>query len=136
MKAEIRAKNEQYEAELAEKERKQKEWENLCKKFENERKAEKKAERKKRKTPISAVLITTKDERAKGAISTATRGVVGGLLFGPFGAAVGMVSGREKMLSQKAIFSVRYADGHTGTETVEVGSKRFEELSVLLTHGI
>ena len=77
---------------------------------------------------VSAVLIST-DSRKSGA-SAAGRAVVGGALLGPVGAIAGAASGTSK--TKRATFSVKYASGRTATETVDVGSKRFNELSALL----
>lgn len=86
--------------------------------------------------PVAAVLVTTKThtETSKGAIGTAARTLVGGALFGTFGAAVGLASGRAetRTVSQEVTFSVRYASGRTGIETVQTDSKRFKELARLL----
>lgn len=84
------------------------------------------------RVPVAAVIVSTKTETGKSALGTAARGVVGYALFGVFGAAVGVASGKTKIRSQKVTFSVRYASGRTGIETVEVGSKRFEELAKLI----
>lgn len=80
------------------------------------------------KRPVSAVLIGT-DSKKSGA-STVGRALVGGALLGPIGAIAGAASGKSK--TTKATFSVKYASGRTGTETVEIHSKRFKELSALL----
>lgn len=81
---------------------------------------------------VSAVLLTTDKvtETHKGTIGTAARTLVGGALFGVFGAAVGLASGRAKTrtVSQTATFAVRYASGRTATEKVDINSRRFKEL--------
>lgn len=86
--------------------------------------------------PVAAVLVTTKTntETSKGVIGTAARTLVGGALLGPFGAAVGLASGTAttRTVSQEVTFSVRYASGRTGIETVRTDSKRFKELARLL----
>lgn len=81
---------------------------------------------------VSAVLISTQDETKTK--KSAGRAIVGGALFGPAGAVVGAATAKEKtkVVGQKAVFSVKYASGRTGTETVEVGSERFEALAKLL----
>lgn len=84
------------------------------------------------KRPVAAVLVATQDRYGKSVTGTAARTLLGGALFGTFGAAVGMATAQSKMTGQKATFSVKYASGRTGTETVDVGSKRFEELAKLL----
>ena len=58
---------------------------------------------------------------------SAVRGLLGFAVLGAFGAAVGSTHGKRV-----ATFSVMYTGGHTGTETVKVGSKRFRELSDLV----
>ena len=87
----------------------------LCKKYAQERKE---ADNR----PVSAVLIGTSYH--KSALSTVTRAMVFGL--------AGAASGTSR--PTHATFSVKYASGRTATETVPVGSKRFNELSALL-HG-
>ena len=82
--------------------------------------------------PVAAVIVNTKTETGKSALGTAARGAVGYALFGVFGAAVGVTSGKNRVTSQKVTFSVRYASGRTGVEIVEVGTKRFEELARLV----
>ena len=85
---------------------------------------------------VSAVLISTLDETRskKSAVGAAGRAVVGGALLGPVGALAGAATTKSntKVVGQKATFSVKYASGRTGTETVDVRSKRFNELSALL----
>ena len=80
------------------------------------------------KRPVSAVLIGTADHRS--ALGTVTRAMVGGAFFGIAGALGGAASGTSQVTH--ATFSVMYASGRTGTETVKVGSQRFRELSALL----
>ena len=94
----------------------------LCKGYAKERKAEK-AEGKR---PVSAVLISTEMKKS----GTFGRALVGGALFGIAGSIAGAASGTSK--ATKATFSVKYASGRTGTETVDIGSRRFKELSALL----
>lgn len=106
--AEAKAKQEQGEAEL-----------------EKIRAAEKKRKADDRRA-VSAVLIST-ESRKSGAFG---RALVGDALFGPMGAIVGAASAKSK--ATKATFSVKYASGRTGVETVAIGSQRFNELSALL----
>ncbi|MGM9662480.1 MAG: hypothetical protein ACI3WR_05255 [Oscillospiraceae bacterium] len=82
--------------------------------------------------PVKAALLSTRDRYGKSVAGTAARTLLGGALFGTFGAAMGLTTARSELVGQKAVFSVKYASGRTGTETVEVGSKRFEELARLL----
>lgn len=77
---------------------------------------------------VSAVLISTNSK--KSGVGAAGRAVVGGALFGAVGAVAGAASGSSK--ATKATFSVKYASGRTGTETVVIGGQRFNELSALL----
>lgn len=77
---------------------------------------------------VSAVLVATDSKR--GAVGAAGRAVVGGALLGPVGMVAGAASGTSK--ARKATFSVKYASGRTATETVEIGGKRFNELSKFL----
>jgi hypothetical protein len=86
--------------------------------------------------PVSAVLVATQalTETKKSAIGAAGRAVVGGALLGPIGALAGAVTTRSKtsVVGQSATFSVKYASGRVGTETVYVGGERFNELAALL----
>lgn len=77
---------------------------------------------------VSAVLISTNNK--KSGVGAAGRAVVGGALLGPVGAIAGAASGTSK--ATKATFSVKYASGRVATETVDVNSGRFRELSALL----
>ena len=81
---------------------------------------------------VAAVLVSTTEETGKGVLGTAARGTLGYLTFGVFGAAVGVTTARNKTRRQRVTFSVKYASGKTGVETVEMGSKRFNELAALL----
>ena len=96
-------------------------YQEICKKYAKERKDTD-------KTVVSAILIST--ESHKSAASAAGRAFVGGTLFGAVGAIAGATSARNK--TTKATFSVKYASGRTATETVDIGSRRFRELSALL----
>ena len=82
------------------------------------------------KRAVSAVLISTTNKRS--AVGTIARATVGGAIFGLAGAIGGAASAKSH--TTHATFSVKYASGRTGTETVEINSKRFKELSALL-HG-
>lgn len=86
--------------------------------------------------PVSAVLVATQalTETKKSAIGAAGRAVVGGALLGPIGALAGAATTRSKtsVVGQSATFSVKYASGRVGTETVYVGGERFNELAALL----
>ena len=84
--------------------------------------------------PVSAVLLTTTEQYGKSAVGTAARGLVGGALFGAFGAAVGMSTAKTKVVGKTATFSVKYASGRVATETVQMGTLRFEELAALIHH--
>ena len=82
-------------------------------------------------TPVAAVVVTAQDKLStSGGLGGA---VVGGLVAGPLGAVVGASAGKKtEVTGQKVTFSVKYASGRTGIETVDVKSKRFKELSALL----
>jgi len=82
-------------------------------------------------TPVAAVVVTAQDKLStSGGLGGA---VVGGLIAGPVGAVVGASAGKKtEVTGQKVTFSVKYASGRTGIETVDVKSKRFKELSALL----
>lgn len=82
--------------------------------------------------PVSAKVITSSAEtKTSGGLGGA---VVGSLFGGVPGAIVGAsVSGkRTTVTGEQVTFAVKYKSGRTGTETVKVGSKRFEELASLL----
>lgn len=86
--------------------------------------------------PVSAVLIssTAKTITTKSALNATGRAVVGSMLAGPAGAIIGAATTKSKTKSteQSATFSVKYESGRTGTETVRIGSQRFNELASLL----
>ena len=84
------------------------------------------------RTPVAAVLLSTKDITGKSVGSTAARAAVGYALFGVFGAGVGMTTAKTKVVRQMATFSVRYESGRTAVRTVEVGSQEYRELAKLL----
>jgi hypothetical protein len=91
----------------------------------------KEKERIKDRTPVAAVVVTSKDKLStSGGLGGA---VVGGLIAGPVGAVVGASAGKKtEVTGQEVTFSVRYQSGRTGVETVKAGSKRFKELAALL----
>ena len=72
------------------------------------------------KKPVSAVLISTEDNRSS--LGTVIHAIACGGLLG-----LGRTGGPTH-----ATFSVMYANGRVAMETVEVKGKRFEELSALL----
>lgn len=74
-------------------------------------------------TPVAAVLVAT-DEYKRPSRLTYT--AIGGLMAGPVGVALGAHLGKKT-----ATFSVRYASGRTGVETVDLNSVRFKKLSAL-----
>ena len=82
--------------------------------------------------PVEAVLVSTTEQQRKGVLGTVARGTLGYLTFGEFGAAVGVTASMSKARKQQATFSVKYASGRKGLETVDVESKRFRELDGLL----
>lgn len=84
------------------------------------------------RTPVAAVLVSTKDITGKSVTGTAARALIGYAVLGVFGAAVGATTAKTKVKAQTATFSVRYESGRTGTETVNVSSERFKELARLL----
>ncbi len=84
------------------------------------------------RTPVSTVLISTRDITGKSLTGTAARAAIGYALFGVFGAGVGMTTAKTKVVGQKATFSVKYESGRTAVKTVDVGSSEFNELAKLL----
>lgn len=94
--------------------------------------AERELHRELDKTPVSCVLISVQDKQGKSVMGAAGRALLGGALFGTAGAFLGAVTVGSTTKAQTAIFSVKYESGRKGTETVQVGSKRFEELAKLL----
>ena len=78
--------------------------------------------------PVSAVLISV--EYRQSILEGIGRAMVGDMLFGDVGAVIGAASTPSE--AKRATFSVKYATGRTGTETVDVGSRRFSELAELL----
>jgi hypothetical protein len=85
-------------------------------------------ERAEARRPVSAVLISTNSKRS--GVDAAGRAIVGGVLLGPLGAVAGAVTGTSK--ATKATFSVKYGNGDTGVETVDINGKRFRELSAAM----
>jgi len=81
---------------------------------------------------VAAVLIDTTEDRSKSVVRMAGRGFVGGLIAGQLGTAVGLLTAKDRVKSRKATFSVKYASGRRDIETVDVGSKRYQELAELL----
>ncbi len=117
-KAAAKLEQKKQNAEKAESDRQYRE---LCKKYEQERKE---ANRK----IVSVVLISTNSK--KSSADAAGRAFVGGALLGPVGAIAGAATGTSKATT--ATFSVKYASGRTAVETVNIGSNRFRELSAFL----
>ena len=111
--------------------KKQKEWNELCKRMAEERKLKERQKKVIDNWPVSAVIVSAQDKtKNKSGLGSA---VVGGMIAGPVGAVVGASVGKKTVVTgQKVTFSVRYQSGRTGVETVEVGSARFELLSSLL----
>lgn len=85
--------------------------------------------------PVAARLINTNGnfETKPSFFRAATRGVIGGALAGPAGFALGVATTKAKTKATgcSATFIVDYASGRRGTETVEVGSARYEKLIAL-----
>ena len=77
--------------------------------------------------PVEAVLISTNSKTKTG--SALGRAALGSWLFGFAGAVIGAATASSK---DTATFSVKYASGRTGVETVDVKSARFRELAALL----
>lgn len=75
-----------------------------------------------RNTIAKVVLVSTSSRKKAG--SVAGRMLVGSV-FGTIGAVAGGMSAKNR---ETATFYVTYQDGHTKTETVNVGNARFREL--------
>ena len=84
------------------------------------------------KDPAVAAELLYTDEQQGSVLGTAVRGTLGYLIFGVFGAGVAVNAGWNKAKRQRATFSVKYASGRTGVETVAVGTRRFQELAALV----
>lgn len=86
--------------------------------------------------PIEAILISIHEQsaRKKNGASVAGRAIVGGILAGSAGFALGAATAMNKNFSVEdyATFYVKYKSGRSGTETVRVGSARFDELVKLI----
>ena len=82
--------------------------------------------------PVSAEFIKTDTKNKR--MGTLGGAAVGTFFGGPVGAVVGAVLGKGMVYSSKqtATFSVEYASGRTAIETVDVNSKRFENLRDLV----
>ena len=84
-------------------------------------------------TIVSTVIVnaTTTGKQKASVTSSIVRGAVGGAVFGPIGAIAGAVTPKKKIVTKDATvtFSVLYASGKRGVETVKVGSNRYNELA-------
>ena len=129
--ADVKAKRLEKLEKLQEEREKQKELEFERKRTEEERKQKVWEQKLLDNWPGSAVVVSAQDKtRTKSGLGSA---VVGGIIAGPVGAVVGASVGKKTVVTgQKVTFSVKYKSGRVGTETVEVGSERFERLSALL----
>ena len=76
-------------------------------------------------TPVAAKLMDIEVVRGRKKLSAATRGLVGGAIFGAVGAAYGIVTAKQKIKEKNAMFLVEYESGRIDTEIVAVGSERF-----------
>ena len=77
--------------------------------------------------PVAAELISTEYRYSK--LKGLCRAAIGDWLAGTLGAYAWAYTTPG---TEYATFAVKYATGRIGTETVEVGGKRFNELSALL----
>lgn len=73
--------------------------------------------------PMSATVISVNGRQSVA--KAFSRAVVGEMLFGGAGAFIGAATTETK---PKVTFRVEYESGRIGTETVKVGSERFELL--------
>ena len=81
------------------------------------------------RTAVSAELLSTEEVRGRNPIACFFRALFGYCFFGLVGAGVAYTNARSKIIVRSATFRVRYADGHSATETVKVGSERYRVLS-------
>lgn len=84
-------------------------------------------------TIVSTAIVnsTTIGKQKASVTSSIVRGAVGGVVFGPVGMVAGAVTPKKKTVTTGATvtFSILYASGKRGVETVKVGSKRYNELA-------
>lgn len=89
-----------------------------------------------RTTPVYAKLISAPETRytGYGKYKAVKRAVIGEVLFGTPGAFLGSMTTPEnsRTIVTEAKFSVRYKDGHTGIETVDINGGRCRELLAVL----
>lgn len=83
---------------------------------------------RKRKIAERAELISVEYEQS--VMEAIGRASVGDWLFGDIGAYAGAATTPTR--AKSATFLVTYADGRTGKETVKVGSKRYNELYMVI----
>lgn len=81
--------------------------------------------------PVAAVLLNTEVESKKNTGKMISRGLAGGMLGGPAGAAFLLYTTKTKTKAVTATFSVEYENGKTFIETVKVDSARYNELARL-----
>lgn len=82
-------------------------------------------------TPVAAKLLDIEVVTGSNKSNMATRGLVGGLIFGTVGAAYGMATAKREIKEENAYFLVEYKSGRIDTEIVSVGSARFNQLIAL-----
>jgi len=92
-------------------------------KEEAEKRIQELLEQEKLKKTIVKTMIVAGDSR-KSVGSVATRGLAGGLLFGPAGAIVACSTGKNV---NSTTFLIEYADGHRETRNVENNSSEYNK---------
>lgn len=92
-----------------------------------------KAERRAYARPVYAALVSieSESESGKNEARLMTSALIGAALLGSVGAAIGASKALKKEKEAKATFSVVYEAGNTGSETVKVGSSRYNHLMAL-----
>jgi hypothetical protein len=77
------------------------------------------------------VSIESESESGKNEARLMTNALIGAALLGTVGAAIGVNKALKKEKEAMATFSVVYEAGNTSTETVKVGSSRYNHLMAL-----
>ena len=82
-------------------------------------------------TPVAVRLLCYEKNttKKKGKLSIAARGLIGGIIGGRSGFAIGVATAiLQPTTKRSATFLIEYANGHREAETVDVESERFTQL--------